>query len=81
MALNNINCDINGKPIRTVNGDLCYTPNNERVNNLMFSIPEEANLADAVSRVGLDNGLTHNDIQHVMPFILRMLKSNSEWAK
>lgn len=41
----------------------------------------EANLADAVCRVAELNGLSINDAMHIFPFILRMLKSNSRWAK
>ena len=41
----------------------------------------EANLADAVARVAEHNGLSVNDVMHVFPYILRMLKSNSEWAR
>jgi len=41
----------------------------------------EANLADAISRVAANNGLSVNDVMHVFPFILRMLKSESNWSK
>jgi len=41
----------------------------------------EANLLDAIAHVGSANGLTANDYNHLFPAILRMLKSNSAWAK
>lgn len=41
----------------------------------------EANLADAMARVAESNGMSANDLQHLFPAVLRMLKSESKWAK
>lgn len=42
----------------------------------------EAHLADAVIRYGETNGMTINELQHIFPAILRMLKeTNSPWSK
>lgn len=68
-----------------------YFPTHRMVQNWMFkpesythdseSAEKEANLADALAYVAEDNGLTVNDLQHLFPAILRMLKSNSAWTK
>jgi hypothetical protein len=41
----------------------------------------ECELADAMANVAELNGLSANDLQHLFPAVLRMLKSNSPWAK
>ena len=41
----------------------------------------EAELANAMANVAADNGMSANDLQHLFPAVLRMLKSNSNWAK
>lgn len=41
----------------------------------------ECELADAMANVAEVNGLSVNDLQHLFPAVLRMLKSNSPWAK
>lgn len=41
----------------------------------------EANLADAIAKVASDNSMSANDIQHIFPAVLRMLKSKTDWAK
>lgn len=81
MVTHNIRGSLNCTPLKTVDGTIMYIPLDKSANNLGFSSQEEASLADAVTRVGMANVLTKSDIQHVMPFILRMLKSNSEWTK
>ena len=40
----------------------------------------EAPLANSVACVARKNGLSANDIQHLFPAILRMLKSDIPWA-
>jgi hypothetical protein len=42
---------------------------------------DEAKLADAMAELAYNNGLSVNDLQHLFPAVLRMLKSNSDWAK
>lgn len=49
--------------------------------SMVFRDELEANLIDAVSRVAEQNGMSANDVTHVTPYILRMLKSQSAWAK
>ena len=41
----------------------------------------ECELVDAMAVVAEQNGFTANDLQHLFPAVLRMLKSNSVWAK
>lgn len=41
----------------------------------------DANLADAIARVAEQNGLSANDVMYIFPLVLRMLKSDSQWAK
>ena len=41
----------------------------------------DANLADAIARVAEQNGLSANDVMHIFPLVMRMLKSDSAWAK
>ena len=40
----------------------------------------EATLANSLAIVAEKNGLSANDIQHLFPYILRMLKSDIPWA-
>jgi uncharacterized protein (DUF2267 family) len=42
---------------------------------------KEANLADAMARIAEANGMNVNDMHHSLPAVLRMLKSDSNWAK
>ena len=58
-----------------IHNELCY--------NWQFPLEEEAeaDLANAIAAVAKKNGLNNNDMQHVFPHMLRMLKSNSVWAK
>ena len=57
-----------------IHNELCYS--------WQFPLEEEAeaDLANAIAAVAKKNGLSNNDMQHVFPHILRMLKSNSVWA-
>lgn len=70
----------------------CYAPNHDFVKNWVFEFEKgnesdelraikEANLADAMARVGALNGISRNDLQHLFPAVLRMLRSNSDWTK
>lgn len=58
-------------------------PVHENAKNMAFDDgeEEEASLAHWVSVVGTKNGMSINDIFHVMPYILRMIKSNCQWSK
>ena len=42
---------------------------------------EEACLANALAILAEKNGMTVNDLSHLFPAILRMLKSDIKWAK
>lgn len=42
---------------------------------------EEASLAHYMAVVAEKNGLTANDLQHLFPAVLRMLKDTSAWSK
>ena len=71
--------DTNNKEISykgiTIHNEFCY--------NWQFPLEEEAeaDLANAIAAVATKNGLSSSDMLHVFPYILRMLKSNSVWAK
>lgn len=41
----------------------------------------EAHLADAMARIAELNGMGPNDLQHLFPAVLRMLKHASDWSK
>jgi hypothetical protein len=53
------------------------------VNNWSFKPNEieEANLANTIAIVAEKNGLSINDMAHIYPLILRMLKSKIQWAE
>lgn len=57
-------------------------PNNEMVKNWAFkeNEVEEAKLAAVLAELAEKNGLSKNDLQHVFPAVLRIMKSNSEWS-
>jgi hypothetical protein len=40
-----------------------------------------AEFANAMAKLGEKLGLDTNDIRHMFPMVLRMMKSNSEWSK
>lgn len=58
-------------------------PAHPMVRNWLFdeNTEEEAVLANSLAAVAEKSGLTANDLQHLFPAILRMLKNNSTWAK
>ena len=58
-------------------------PANWMVKNWLFQEDEkdEATLAHAMAVVAEKNGMSSNDLQHLFPAVLRMLKSDIEWAK
>lgn len=66
-----------------------YSPIHEYVSHWIFPYSndeeeiiaiKEAQLADAVAKVASDHGLNRNDLHHLFPYILRMLKSKSQWS-
>jgi len=58
-------------------------PAHQNVKNWLFTedTEDEAALAHHMAAVGEKNGITANDMQHLFPAVLRMLKNKSEWAK
>lgn len=47
-----------------------------------FSNYDEMNLAEAMATIAEKNGVSVNDLQHLFPAVLRMLKdNNSDWSK
>jgi hypothetical protein len=58
-------------------------PANWIVKNWLFQEDEkdEATLAHAMAVVAEKNGMSSNDLQHLFPAVLRMLKSDIDWAK
>lgn len=58
-------------------------PENNLVKNWLFDENEhdEAALAHFMGKVAEKNGLSANDISHLYPYVLRMLKSEIPWSK
>lgn len=84
----------NEKPVisHIISDIVNHYPNHKMVQNWTFSefidnrdgegsAYNEAVLANALAHVATDNGMDANDLKHLFPAILRMMKSNSEWAK
>lgn len=58
-----------------------FTLSNEDSERSRIEATLEANLADAMARVAEIYGISTNELQHLFPSVLRMLKSNSRWSK
>jgi hypothetical protein len=58
-------------------------PTNRLVKNWMFRDGEEdeASLAQTLATVAEKNGITPTEMMSLFPFVLRMIKSNSDWSK
>ena len=58
-------------------------PANPLVQHWLFTedCQDEATLCNAMAKVAEKNGMTVNDLQHLFPAVLRMLKSEINWAK
>lgn len=58
-------------------------PVHQMVQNWMFTEETEelATLAHHMAVVAEKNGLSVNDLQHLFPAVLRMLKDTSNWSK
>lgn len=58
-------------------------PTHKFVKHWNFNSKEkfEAYLAHFVGEIAEKNGLTKNDVMHIFPLVLRMLKSKSLWAE
>jgi hypothetical protein len=64
-------------------GEKLVFPVHHMVQNWLFThqTEEEAALAHYVATVAEKSGMTANDLQHLFPAILRMLKNDSAWTK
>jgi len=67
-------------PLAPLAKHLAFTPESESEASINEA-KNEAHLADAIARVAEQNGMGINDVHQVLPFILRMLKSKTAWAK
>jgi len=58
-------------------------PAHPMVENWLFTeeTEEEASLANAMAIVAEKSGMTANDLQHIFPAVLRMLKNDTAWSK
>jgi hypothetical protein len=58
-------------------------PAHNMVKNWFFTedTEEEATLANAMALVAEKGGMNANDLQHLFPAVLRMLKNGSAWSK
>lgn len=58
-------------------------PAHPMVNNWLFDENEhdEAILANSMAVIAEKNGMTANDMMHLFPYVLRMLKSEIRWSK
>ena len=58
-------------------------PAHDMVKNWLFTedTEDEAALAHYMAKVAEKSGMTANDLQHLFPVVLRMLKSESKWSK
>ena len=65
------------------NGIAEVYPTHEMVQHWRFTedTEAEAKLAHQMAVVAEKSGMTANDLQHIFPAVLRMLKNNSEWSK
>jgi len=65
------------------NGEMEIFPSHEMVQNWLFTeeTEAEAELANALAKVAEKSGMSANDLQHIFPAVLRMMKNNSDWAK
>ena len=69
------------QPIHSFVKSCAFTPTDDKHDYAVDIARHEANLADAIARVGEQNGMSNNDVLQALPLILRMLKSKSDWAK
>jgi len=69
--------------IRNIERKIEVFPQHVFVKNWVFNEDEkeEAALAHQISVVAEKNGMSSNEVAHIYPAILRMLKSKIDWAK
>ena len=64
-------------------GDIEVNPTHRMVKHWVFTeeTEEEAMLANAMALVAQKSNISLNDLQHLFPAVLRMLKNDSIWSK
>lgn len=64
-------------------GERTIFPAHRMADDFMFDTDEEheAAMVHFMAKICDKNGMTKNDLMHVIPFVLRMLKSKSKWAE
>lgn len=69
--------------IKSVKGEWRSIAQHDWVKNWNFTQDEyyESVLAQAMAQIAEKNGLGINDLPHLFPAVLRMLKSEIPWAK
>lgn len=68
-----------GKTVVT-NGNM-FMPTAHAVRACLFETEADAELINAVAEHGQLSGMSTNEIQHIIPIILRIMKSKSDWTK
>lgn len=65
------------------NGDMELFPTHPMIRNWRFEEGEESELmlVTTMAEVAEKNGMSANDLQHIFPAVLRMLKSDIPWSK
>lgn len=58
-------------------------PTHKMIKHFVFEMNEENELclAHFMAKVAEKSGMRSNDLQHLFPAVLRMLKSESSWSK
>jgi len=64
-------------------GEMKIFPDHEMVENWLFTekTEDEAGLAYYMAKIAEKSGMGANDLQHIFPAVLRMLKNDSNWSK
>lgn len=64
-------------------GVVSFSPAHPMVKGWSFTEAEEdhAALAHYMAKIAEKNGMNQNDLQHLFPAVLRMLKVDSEWSQ
>ena len=64
-------------------GETQVFPAHPMINNWQFTedTEDEAALAHHMAVVAEKSGMSVNDLQHIFPAVLRMLKNDSPWSK
>ena len=63
------------------NGEAYFSPKHRSVDNWRFSNESKAGFVNYMAAIAEENGMSANDLHHLVPAILRMLKSQTEWAE